>query len=138
MIEKIRDYISACPFLDDFTAVNVNYLVDKVNSYSINEISGYNPVISKDKCGNANMQFLFSFDAKFHWNEELENNIKNSLFFEKFKDWLEKNDDNSIYPDIDGIMPETIGAITNGFIYATNSDEATYRISCKFTYMKWR
>ena len=138
MIDKIRDYISTCPFLDEFTAVNVNYLVDKVKAYSVNENAGYNPVINPDNCGNDNMQFLFSFDAKFYWNEELENNIKNSLFFEKFRDWLKMNDDNGIYPDIDGIMPETIGAITNGFIFATNSDEAIYRINCKFTYMKWR
>lgn len=138
MIEKIRDYISTCPFLDEFTAVNVNYLVDKVKAYSVNENAGYNPIISTDILGNREMQFQFSFDAKFYWNEEVQNNVDNSIFFEKFRSWLEDNDEKGIYPEIEGIQPLTIGATTNGFIFATNSDEAIYRISCNFTYMKWR
>lgn len=136
MIEKIRDYIAECPYLDEFTKVNVNYLVDKVNAYSVNEDSGYNPVLEPRIYGNDEMQFLFSFDAKFYWNEETENNIDNSKFFEKFRDWLEDNNSKGKYPEIEGIEPLTIGAITNGFIYATNSDEAIYRISCSFTYEK--
>lgn len=136
MIEKIRDYIAECPHLDEFTKVNVNYLVDKVNAYSVNEDSGYNPVLEPRIYGNDEMQFLFSFDAKFYWNEETENNIDNSKFFEKFRDWLEDNNSKGKYPEIEGIEPLTIGAITNGFIYATNSDEAIYRISCSFTYEK--
>lgn len=136
MIEKIRDYIAECPYLDEFTKVNVNYLVDKVNAYSVNEDSGYNPVLEPRIYGNDEMQFLFSFDAKFYWNEETENNIDNSKFFEKFRDWLEDNNLKGKYPEIKGIEPLTIGAITNGFIYATNSDEAIYRISCSFTYEK--
>lgn len=138
MIEKMREYIAKCPFLDEFTNVNVSYLVDKVKAYSLNENAGYNPVIAEDDCGNQNMQFLFSFDAKLYWNEEIQNNIDNSLFFEKFRDWLKENDDNSIYPELEGIMPESISATTNGYIFATNADEAIYRISCKFTYWKWR
>lgn len=138
MIEKMREYIAKCPFLDEFTNVNVSYLVDKVKAYSLNENAGYNPVIAEDDCGNQNMQFLFSFDAKLYWNEEIQNNIDNSIFFEKFRDWLKENDDNSIYPGIEGIMPESISATTNGYIFATNADEAIYRISCKFTYWKWR
>lgn len=136
MIEKIRDYIAECPHLDEFTKVNVNYLVDKVNAYSVNEDSGYNPILEPRIYGNDEMQFLFSFDAKFYWNEETENNIDNSKFFEKFRDWLEDNNSKGKYPKIEGIEPLTIGAITNGFIYATNSDEAIYRISCSFTYEK--
>ena len=37
MIESIKNYISECPYLDEFTTVNVNYLVDKTIAYSVNE-----------------------------------------------------------------------------------------------------
>ena len=37
MIDSVRDYIANCPYLDDFTEVNVNYLVNKVKAYSVNE-----------------------------------------------------------------------------------------------------
>ena len=45
MIDSIKNYIAGCPYLDEFTAVNVNYLVDKVTAYSVNEGASYNPII---------------------------------------------------------------------------------------------
>ena len=137
MIEKVRDYIATCPFLDEFTALNVNYLVDKVKAYSINENAGYNPIVSAYLNGDKEIRFLFSFDAKLYWNDEIQNNIDNSLFFEKFRNWLEENNDDNIYPEVDDkILPLSISATTNGYIFATNSNEAIYRISCEFTYVK--
>lgn len=135
IIDKVRKYIAKCPYLKEYAELNVEYLQDKVNTYSINENAGYDPIINKFFVG-AEMQFLFTFDSKLAWNEDIQNNIDNSKFFEKFRDWLEDNNSKGKYPKIEGIEPLTIGAITNGFIYATNSDEAIYRISCSFTYEK--
>lgn len=136
MIEKVRTYIANCPHLNEFTAINVDYLVDKVTAYSINEGVSYNPVISKDIIGNEECQFQFTFDAKLYWNEEVANNIDNSKFFENFREWLRNNNKNKIFPQIEGVEIESIGAITNGYLFATNSDEAIYRISCVMKY--WR
>lgn len=138
MINEIRKYMAKCPYLDEYTAVNVNYLVDKVKAYSINESAGYNPILNTYLNGDKEMQFQFNFDSKLYWNEEMKNNIDNSVFYEKIKDWLETNDDKGIYPEIEDIEPLTIIAITNGYIFATNADEAIYRINCKFTYLKKR
>ncbi len=135
MIEEIRKYIEECPYLDEFTAVNVNYLVDKDKAYSVNEGAGYDPVIRTFFTGKK-MQFQFSFDARLKWNDEVATNIDNSNFFEKFRDWLEDNNRNKILPNIDGIKSEKIKATTNGYIFATNADEAIYRISCIFYYLK--
>ena len=138
MIDKIREYMANCPHLDEYVAVNVNYLVDKVQAYSINEGAGYNPVLNTYLNGDKEMQFQFSFDSKFYWNEEIKNNVNNSVFFEKIRDWLEKNDEDGVYPNVEGVEPISISATTNGYIFATNSDEAIYRISCRFTYLKRR
>ena len=138
MIDKIREYMANCPHLDEYVAVNVNYLVDKVQAYSINEGAGYNPVLNTYLNGDKEMQFQFSFDSKFYWNEEIKNNVNNSVFFEKIRDWLEKNDEYGVYPNVDDVEPISISATTNGYIFATNTDEAIYRISCRFTYLKRR
>ncbi len=138
MIESVQKYVEKCPYLDEFTSVNINYLVDKVKAYSVNEGVGYDPIISKDILGNMNCQFQFSFDAKFYWNDELENNVNNSKFFEHFRNWLEENNKNKIFPEIKGVTIESIGAITNGYLFATNSDEAIFRISCIMYYFKER
>lgn len=138
MIEEIREYIAECPYLDQFTAVNVDYLVDKVKAYSVTEEASYNPVIMTDIVGNKSCEFRFNFDAKFHWNEEIENNISNIEFFDNFKEWLNEKNKNKEYPDIAGITIEKIEATTNGYLYVSGTDEAIYRISCIMKYMKER
>ena len=102
MIDAIRTYIANCPLLDEYTSVNVEYLVDKVTAYSINENVGYNPVINEYVTGEKEMQYQFNFDAKFYWNEETQNNIDNAKFFEDFKDWLEQKNDNNEF-DIEDV-----------------------------------
>ena len=134
MIDEVREYIAECPYLDEYAELNVEYLQDKVKTYSINEIVGYNPIISKDIVGNTDRQFLFTFDSKLRWNEDVQNNIDNSKFFEDFRNWLETNNKNKIFPDITGIYE--IGVTTNGFIFATNANEAIYRIHCYLKYFK--
>lgn len=134
MIEKVREYIATCPYLKEYAQLNVDYLADNVATYSINENAGYDPVISEDIIGNQERQFLFTFDSKLIWNEDIQNNIDNSEFYENFRDWLESNNRNEIYPDIKGIYE--IGATTSGYIFATNANEAIYRIQCYLKYYK--
>lgn len=134
MIEKVREYIATCPYLKEYAELNVDYLTDNVVTYSVNESAGYDPIISTDIVGNQEKQFLFTFDSKLHWNEDIQNNIDNSKFFEDFRDWLEENNKNEIYPDIKGIYE--IGATTSGYIFATNANEAVYRIQCYLKYYK--
>ncbi len=133
MINKVREYIAKCPFLDEYAELNIEYLVDKVKSYSINESAGYNPILNQFICGSER-QFLFTFDSKLHWNEDIQNNIDNSKFFENFRNWLETNNNNKNFPEVEGIYK--IEALTNGYIFATNADEAIYRIQCKLEYFK--
>ena len=133
IIDKVRDYITKCPYLKEFAEINVEYLLDKVNTYSVNENAGYEPIVEKYMVGT-DYQFLFTFDSKLHWNEDIRNNIDNSKFFENFKNWLETNNKNKIFPNLDGIYE--IGATTNGYILATNANEAIYRIQCYLNYYK--
>lgn len=138
MIDNVREYIANCPYLDEFTAVNVNYLVNKKTAYSINESASYNPIVDRDILGNENCQFQFTFDAKLNWCEEIENNVDNSKFFDNFSNWLRNNNDNKIFPQIDGnATVSSIEATSNGYIFDTNSDEAIYRISCVMSYTRW-
>lgn len=133
IIDEVREYIAKCPYLKEFAELNVEYLLDKVNTYSINENAGYDPVLNKFFIGSER-QFLFTFDSKLHWNEDIQNNIDNSKFFENFRKWLETNNNKKIFPNIDGIYE--IGATTNGYILATNANEAIYRIQCYLNYYK--
>lgn len=133
MIDKVREYIAKCPYLKEYAELNVEYLIDKVNTYSINENAGYNPILNQFISGSER-QFMFTFDSKLIWNEDIQNNIDNSKFFENFRNWLETNNKNKIFPEIPGIYK--IQALTNGYILATNANVAIYRIQCKLEYFK--
>ena len=133
IIDKVREYISTCPYLKEYAELNIEYLVDKVNTYSINENAGYDPILNNFLHGSER-QFMFTLDSKLIWNEDIQNNIDNSKFFENFRNWIETNNRNKIFPDITGVYK--IEALTNGYIFATNADEAIYRIQCKIEYFK--
>ena len=133
MIDEVRKYIAKCPYLKEYAELNVEYLIDKVNTYSINENAGYNPILNQFISGSER-QFMFTFDSKLVWNEDIQNNIDNSKFFENFRNWLETNNKNKIFPDMPGVYK--IQALTNGYIFTTNANEAIYRIQCKLEYFK--
>lgn len=137
MIENIRSFIAGCPYLDQDTAVNVDYLVDKVIAYSVNEQASYDPLIEEDVLGNEYCQFKFMLDAKLHWNDEVENNVSNSHFFDNFSNWLKIQNENGNYPQFgNNITVDSIKATSNGYIFDTNSGEAIYRIECIMYYTK--
>ncbi len=139
MLEKIRDYVATCPFIDEFAEINANYLSNEVENYSVIETASYNPVLEQYDNGDVEKQFLFSLDAKLSWNSEVENNISNSSFFEKFSKWLKYNYDNDIYPQLsENVLPISIEATSNGYIFIAETNEAIYRISCKFTYLEMK
>ena len=133
MIDEVRDYFIKCPYLKEYAELNIGYLVDKTNVGSINENTGYNPILKNFLYGSER-QFLFTFDSKLKWNEDIQNNIDNSKIFENIRNWLEKNNKEKIFPNIKGIYE--IGATTNGYIFATNANEAIYRIQCYLNYFK--
>lgn len=139
MIDSVRDYISECPYLDEITPVNVDYLTNDVKAYSVNEGISYDPVINKDILKNEYSQFQFTFDAKLYWNDEENNNIDNSKFLEDFSNWLRENNRKKIFPVIDdeNIVIESIGTISSGYIQDTNANEAIYRISCVMYYTRY-
>ena len=137
MIDNIRTYIATCPYLEEYTAVLIDYLEDKTSAYSINNSPATNPVLSTDVMGNQEKQYLFTFDSKFIWNSEVQQNIDNLNFFENFSNWLEDNNNSDTFPTLDGDLEAIkIEALTNGYMFQSNSNEAIYRIQCKLTYYK--
>lgn len=134
IISKIRDYFADCPYLDEFAELNVNYLADKTKAYSITENAGYDPVIQRFMCG-AEMQVLFMLDIRLIWNEDIQNNVENSKLFENIRKWLKDNKEKRIFPGILGCYD--IGATTSGYIFATNANEAIYRIQCYANYSEF-
>ena len=86
VIEAIRDYISNCPALETFN-INVNYLEDDFDSYSIEE-TPCDPILRRYIDGTTLRQIEFVFASREVYTSDILSNIDNSSFYEDFSNWI--------------------------------------------------
>lgn len=138
IIGSVKDFIMQCPYLDELKRINVDFLTNETNAYSIEEQPA--EIVTRQFIdGSSERQFVFVFATTFLYNEELQNNIENCGFFEKFADWLEHCTLTQQLPK----MPNKctawkIEATGNGYLFGVDEDMkyARYQIPCKLMYDK--
>lgn len=138
IIESVKNFIAKCPALDDLARVNVEFLGNDTNTYSIEE-TATQPVIRTYLDGSSERQFTFVFASVMAYSDEVKQNIENSGFFEAFASWLETCTQEGNLPVLeDGMTPYKIEAISNNFLYGVASDlqTARYQIQCRLLYDK--
>lgn len=138
IIESVREFVKKCPYLDEFTNINVDFLSPNDGGYSIDE-QPTETILTRYIDGSTERQFVFAFSARFAWNQERENNINNSGFFEHFQQWLEECTENDDLPDMpDGMTPFSIKATSSGYLYGIENSQryAKYQCQCQLIYDK--
>lgn len=138
IIERIKDYIMTCPFLEELSNVNVDFLPEDPLTYSIEQTPS-EPILKRYLDGSTERQITFVFACRMFYSDELINNIDNSGFFEKFQEWLFENSENDILPELDkGLIPYRMEAISSGYLYDISGDlsNARYQIQCRLIYEK--
>jgi len=138
IIESIKDYIMTCPFLEELSNVNVDFLPEDPLTYSIEQTPS-EPILKRYLDGSTERQITFVFACRMFYSDELINNINNSGFFEKFQEWLFENSENDKLPELEeGLVPYRIEAISSGYLYDISGDlsNARYQIQCRLIYEK--
>ena len=127
-MDLIREFIETCPLLKN-GKVNVDYIKDKPQSYSVDETPA-TTVLKEYRDGGTQNQILFDFSiqAKFSVLE----NIKNSKFCEDFTKWIKEQDKIGNLPKIDGIC--WIKCTGRGTILQTTETTAIYVIPMQVVY----
>ena len=130
-MELIKEYIETCPLLDG-GKINVDYLDDKVYSYSIDKT----PVQPKIKDFNdgfgGKYQITFDFSIQLPLSPQIISNLTNSKFGEDFIRWIEKQNRLKNYPQIDGAF--SIECTSPNYILQKTNTQAIYIIQINFTY----
>ena len=127
-MELIKEFIETCPLLKN-GKVNVDYIKDKPQSYSIDETPATTVLIAYPDGGSRN-QILFDFSVQADFSA-LEN-IKNSKFCDDFTDWIKEQDKIENLPKIDGIC--WIKCLGRGTILQTTETTAIYVIPMQVVY----
>lgn len=139
IVNAIREYILTCPFINELAKVNIGYLPKESLSYSIEEIPSQSKgnITKQFLNGGTERQFLFVFACMFPYNEEIVTNIENSGFFEEFQEWIEKNNNLGVLPDLRvGLTATNIETQTTGYLFYTpeSGGVARYQIQCRLLY----
>ena len=96
-IELIKEFIETCPLLKN-GKVNVDYIKDKPQSYSIDETPATTVLIQYPDGGSRN-QILFDFSVQANFS--VLENIKNSKFCDDFTAWIKEQDKIENLPKIE-------------------------------------
>ena len=96
-IELIRDFIQTCPLLKN-GKVNVDYIKDKAQSYSIDETPS-TTILTQFSDGGTRNQIMFDFSIQANFS--VLENIKNSKFCDDFTDWIKEQDKIGNLPKIE-------------------------------------
>lgn len=138
IIECIRAFILKCPCLNKLSRVNIDFLPENTDSYSIERVPAQE-VIKEYLDGSTERQVLFVFASRCYYSDELRNNIENSGFYEAFSDWLEVSSERGELPELfEGMNATKIEALSSGYLFdvAEDFETARYQIQCKLTYDK--
>lgn len=139
IIDSLRNYIRTCPHLDTFNnaiRVNVNYLEPYADTYSIEEVP-IEPILKQYVNGDSIRQYAFIFTSRKPYGVDVLQNIDNSGFYEKLAEWIEKNNNNDIFPLLDnGLEPLEIKVTSTGYAFAVTEDTAQYQINLRLKYFR--
>lgn len=128
-MQRIKEFIEKCNLLKG-GKVNVDYLKDKLYSYSIDE-TPTTTTIQKFADGGCRKRINFDFSIQAPFNA-LEN-INNSKFCDDFTQWIEEQNRNENLPDIEGA--EELGC-NRGTILQTTETTAIYVIPMYLIYVE--
>lgn len=129
-IELIKEFIETCPYLKS-GKVNVDYIKDEPQSYSIEETPA-TTVLMQFADGGVRKQILFNFSIQANFS--VLENIKNSKFCDDFTEWIEEQNNKGNLPKINGI--DWIKCLGRGTILQTTETTAIYVIPMQVAYIE--
>lgn len=129
-MQLIKEFIETCPLLEG-DKINVDYLKDTVYSYSIDR-SPTQPTITPFTSGGGKKQITFDFSVTAPLSTNAIENLCNSKFGEDFIEWIETNNKNKNFPEIDGAFK--LECLSPSYILEKTKTTAIYIIQINFVY----
>lgn len=133
IIEALRDYLCTCPLLGD-SKINVDYLPDTANEYSVDTVPGSGAV--KEYISGASVQkHLFVVRSVCDYGGDTLQQIENTGIFERLRDWMRRQSLAGNLPQLPaGKTAQKIEALTPGYLTIPGADVGKYQIQCALTY----
>lgn len=143
IIECVKEYMKKCPYLNELSKINVDYLNMGDNDFeywSLEKIEAPT-ILKRNVLGTkTERQCQFIIASRSFFNPLIDTqNIENLNLFENIEEWLLNNTKRKKLPILnDGETAISIEATSAGYLYGTNKENtiARYQMSCKLVYEK--
>lgn len=143
IVECIKEYFKKCPYLNELSEVNVDYLNMDANDHEYWSIEPMETptILKRNVLGTKTerqCQFIIASRSFFNPLKDTQN-IENLHLYEKIAEWLYQNTRNKVFPQLnEGETATSIEATTSGYLYGTDRTNtvARYQIQCKLLYDK--
>lgn len=100
-MELIKEFMETCPLLKN-GKINVDYLEDDIDSYSIDQ-TPVNPEVNRFVDGGGGKYHIaFDFSVTTPISSKSIINLANSKFCEDFQEWIKEQNRKKNFPKIDG------------------------------------
>jgi len=133
-MQLIKEWIEKCDLLNK-GKINVDYLKDKPQSYSIDR-TPVQPKVSNFVDGRGGKrQIAFDFSVTAPLSSQAIVNLANSKFCEDFMKWVSEQNRLKNFPEIDGAF--SIKCTSPGYILQKTETTAIYIIQMNFTYYEF-
>ena len=134
IIESIRDFICSFPDLSDDCCLLIDYLGCEPIEYTVETVP-CDPVYKKYVDGEVVKQFLFTFASREYFEKDINTCIDNLHFYENFEEWIEKCNNNNIFPDLGANrFPVSLEVLTRGYVLSADEETARYQIQLRLIY----
>ncbi len=135
IIEGIEQYFLNCVMLKD-GCLRVDFLGDRPVEYTI-EVLPCDPVLKRYVGGDTVRQYLFAFGSREYYSQERLQNIENSAFYERFSNWVEKQNLAGNLPELpEGMEAQELKVLSSGYLFDGSMSNARYQIQLQLKYYK--
>lgn len=134
-VTKLRTYLLnvIASLNDNYKQLNINFLSDDVNNYSLDKIPTAS-VVENWINGISLHRDVYNFRSRNNYSADEISNIENIGFFEKFENAIEENNKNKTLPEIEGI--EAIRCLNVGTMANANTNSAEFDIQIQIEYRR--
>ncbi len=137
-ITKVRDYIFEIlqKLLEETIEkyqININFLPNEIDNYSIDKIpvKTETSIFITDECI---CRDVYEFRSRTLYSTQVDDNLKNIGFYEKFEKKIKENNKKGLLPKIDGI--ESIECLNCGSLNDNETSTAVFSIQVQIEYME--
>ena len=137
-ITKVRDYIFEVKkkLLEETIEkyqININFLPNEIDNYSIDKIpiKTETSIFITDECI---CRDVYEFRSRTLYSTQVDDNLKNIGFYEKFEKKIKENNKKGLLPKIDGI--ESIECLNCGSLNDNETSTAVFLIQVQIEYME--